>query len=154
MADAKLIIHRRKMPHWVLEGSVYFVTYRLKAKHLNSSERKLILSLLIAGHSKHYNLSAAVVMPDHVHLILQPLPGDTLSKVMQGIKGVSARRLNQLRGESGTVWQAESWDRILRDEAEYEEKLNYMLNNPVKAELIDDGWNWDGWYFNPDFLPR
>jgi hypothetical protein len=61
-----------------------------------------------------------------------------LSKVMQGIKGTSSRRINELLHTSGQVWQNESYDRIIRNEEEYLEKLNYMWMNPVKANLVDD----------------
>ena len=90
-------------------------------------------------------------MPDHVHLLLQPMPGVSLSRIMKGIKGVSSKRLNDLRGTRGPLWQDESWDRIVRDEEEFIEKLNYMLNNPMKSGLCDDGWTYEGWYFNPEF---
>jgi len=92
-----------------------------------------------------------MIMPDHAHLILKPRGGLILSRIMKGIKGVSARRLNELRGTTGGVWQDESWDRILRDAAEFEEKLQYMIDNPVKLGLVNDGMEYDGWYFNPEF---
>jgi len=85
-------------------------------------------------------------MPDHGHALLRPLGKYELSQVTKGIKGVSARLLNQHWGRSGTVWQNESFDRIIRDQTEFEEKLQYMLDNPVKRGLVDDGWNWDGRY--------
>ncbi len=66
---------------------------------------------------------------------------------MKGIKGKTARLLNQGRRSKGSVWQAESFDRIVRDQAELDEKLEYMLNNPVKAGLTADPWNYAGWYF-------
>jgi hypothetical protein len=55
---------------------------------------------------------------------------------MKGIKGVAARLINQSRNSTGTVWQDESWDRIIRDEREFETKLQYMADNPVKAGLV------------------
>ncbi len=146
--EPELKTTRRRLPHWKLDGSVYFVTFRLVTKPLNAQERHLVLEHIKSGHDKFYCLVAAVVMPDHVHLILQPNPGMDLSRIMKGIKGVSARLLNQFRGTNGTVWQDESWDRILRDDAELDEKLNYMLHNPVKEGLVSDGWEYDGWFFN------
>jgi REP element-mobilizing transposase RayT len=103
-------------------------------------------------HEKFYRLAAAVVMPDHVHLLLCPLPPYGLSRVMKGIKGASARKINQHRRTSGTVWQDESWDRIVRDEEEFSEKLQYMADNPVKTGLVSTLEGYDSWYFNPDFL--
>jgi len=93
-----------------------------------------------------------MVMPDHTHLILKPCYGYSLSRVMKGIKGVSARRVNTVREATGSVWQDESWDRILRDVGEFEEKLQYMIDNPVKKGLAGDGEEYDGWYFNPAFV--
>jgi REP element-mobilizing transposase RayT len=90
-------------------------------------------------------------MPDHVHLLFKPADGFSLSRIMKGVKGASSKRLNEQRGTRGSLWQDESWDRIIRDEAEFDEKLNYMLNNPVKAGLCEDAWEYAGWYYNPDF---
>lgn len=56
---------------------------------------------------------------------------------MQGIKGSTSRRINKLDGGNSRVWQAESYDRIIRDEAEWEEKYKYIMNNSVKAKLAE-----------------
>ncbi len=90
-------------------------------------------------------------MPDHVHLLLKPLATFDLVRVMMGIKGASARLLNKHRKTTGRVWQQESWDRIIRDVAEFDEKLQYMYDNPVKAGLVVDGSTYEGWFINPDF---
>jgi len=95
--------------------------------------------------------AAAVVLPDHVHLLVKPQPGFTLSRVMKGIKGACARRLNQLRNAKGRVWQEESWDRIIRDVAEFEEKLQYMYENPVRRGLVQRAEDCDAWYCHADF---
>ncbi|MBM4168937.1 MAG: hypothetical protein FJ215_07240 [Ignavibacteria bacterium] len=65
---------------------------------------------------------------------------------MKGLKGASARKVNILRRRTGYFWQHESYDRIVRDQEEFEEKLRYMSNNPRKAGLTDDPWNYHGWY--------
>ena len=71
---------------------------------------------------------------------------------MKGIKGVSARLLNQHRNTKGRVWQEESWDRIIRDANDFDEKVQYMYDNPVRTGLVSDADAYDGWYFNPDFV--
>jgi putative transposase len=151
MSGPELNIRRRRLPHWTLDGSTYFVTFRLKSGQLSSAEIRLVLGHIRAGADRFYQLAAAVVMPDHVHLLLKPLPGFTLSRIMKGTKGVSAYLVNKHRGARGSLWQDESWDRIVRDEHEFDEKLNYMLNNPVAAGLCEDGWCYEGWFFNADF---
>ncbi|MFO7898540.1 MAG: transposase [Planctomycetota bacterium] len=135
---ARLSIKRRKLPHWRVPGSIYLVTFRLKTGHLNMPERLLVLDQIRAGHGTFYVLVAGVVMPDHIHIILRPRKGTTLQRIMKGIKGVSARRINQRRNRRGALWLDESWDRIIRDHQELVEKINYVLNNPVKAGLVAD----------------
>lgn len=93
---------------------------------------------------------AAVVMPDHAHLILRPKDDIDLSRILKGIKGVSSRKINELRNTSGSVWQVESFDRIIRNNEELKEKIQYMYYNPVKSGLTDDPDSYIGWYYNED----
>lgn len=151
MDEPVLTFTRRRLPHWILPGSTYFVTFRLATGSLAAEERQLVLEHVKTGHGRFYNLAAVVVMPDHVHVLLKPLEGFARWRIVKGIKGVTARLLNQRRSTSGRIWQAESWDRIVRDAAEFEEKLEYMHDNPVKAGLVIEGSAYDGWYFNPEF---
>lgn len=90
-------------------------------------------------------------MPNHVHLLLHADKGFTLTEIIKGIKGVSARRINQQNNEKGKIWHNESFDRIVRDADELKQKLIYMLNNPVKWNLVENGWNYSGWYFNKKY---
>jgi REP element-mobilizing transposase RayT len=133
----------------MLDGSVYFITFRLANGTLTREEVAIVLNHIRSGDPRFYALFATVVMPDHVHLLIRPNPGMDLSRVMKGIKGVSARLINQDRGTSGAVWQDESWDRLVRDAEDLAEKMNYMLNNPVKSGLVEASQHYEGWYYNP-----
>jgi len=70
---------------------------------------------------------------------------------MKGIKGTASRQINILRKSKGTIWQAESFDRIIRSQSDFEEKLNYMWNNPIKMGLAENPHNYPGWYFDERF---
>ncbi len=143
-----LKIYKRNLPHWELPDSVYFITFNLITGKLNDDEILLVGNHLIEGDNIFYDLYAAVVMNNHAHVILKPILNYTLSRIMKGIKGVSANKINELRGSKGSIWQDESFDRILRDEKEFNEKLEYMFNNPIKAGITEDTWTYIGWYFN------
>ena len=132
-----------------MQGATYFITYRKagEALEMDAPIRRLVLEHLLAGSGRFYELDAAVVMPDHVHLLLRLMPGQSLSQTMKGIKGVSARLVNEARGMSARVWQTESFDRIMRDQAEFDETLNFMHQNPVKRGLVEHADEWDGWYW-------
>jgi len=166
-------ITRRHLPHWTLKGAIYFVTFRTAKGQtgmsvlLSVEEQKIILRHVIDGNGKFYKLIAVMVMPDHVHIIFEPIEKYNLSRILKGIKGVSARKINLKRKEkrmdsyvnttdrnvcsTGSIWQEESYDRIIRDPDELIEKLNYMMNNPVKKGLTEDPWSYHGWYFNEKF---
>ena len=101
---------------------------------------------ITTGHDKFYRLYAVQVMSSHVHLILQPKTGYSLSQIMNGIKGVTSRLVNQNRVARGHLWREESYDRIIRNEKELLEKIKYMYENPVKAGVVDDGNKYPGWF--------
>lgn len=139
---------RRILPHWILPDSIYFITYNLIHGKLNESEIFLVKNHLIEGDNLFYDLYCAVVMNTHTRIILKRRDEYTLSGIMKGIKGVSANRINKLRNKSGSIWQNESMDRIIRNEEELEQKIQYMFNNPIKAGITEDTWTYIGWYFN------
>jgi REP element-mobilizing transposase RayT len=115
---------------------------------LDAPERQIVLEHVKSGAGACYTLIAATIMPDHAHLLLTPRSQTGLSRILEGIKGASARLVNQHRNSQGKIWQDESWDRIVRNQDELDEKLEYMLNNSVKKQLVTDPWTYDGWYYN------
>ncbi|MFH1861820.1 MAG: transposase [bacterium] len=147
----ELLITKRHLPHWELQGAIYFITFRTLRQTLEEAEQKITLEVIKCKHQQLYNLIAAIVMPDHVHLILSIYEGFSLSKIMQSIKGVSARKINIYRATEGSIWQTESFDRIVRSESDFQEKLNYMWYNPVKKGLVVEPQDYPGWYFNSEF---
>ena len=92
-------------------------------------------------HGKRILLHAAVVLPDHVHLLLTPMEDEqgwpcTLPSILKLIKGVSARNVNKLLNHSGPVWQEESFDHVLRSTESFGENLDYVRQNPVRRGLV------------------
>ncbi len=151
MSGERVVRKRRNLPHWTVDGSVYFVTFRAASGILNEDERAIVLDHIRSGEGEFYLLAAAVIMPDHAHIVIKPKPPYELSHIMKGIKGVSARRINTIRQATGSLWQDESWDRIVRDAEEFDEKAEYMMNNPVKAGLVLRAEDYPFWYFNLEF---
>ena len=150
-----LHIRSHHLPHWQMGGSTYFVTFRSRCGTLPESARRIVTETLLHDHTKRYNLLLAVVMPDHVHLLLRPCQkapgiGFDLAEIMKGIKGTSARKINKLMGTKGSIWAEESFDRIVRGEDEYIEKWKYMDHNPVKAGLVSDSRDYE-FIVKPDF---
>ena len=129
------------MPHWQIGGSLYFITFRSKLGVLSEEALALVKHHILFDHRRKYELFFGVVMPDHVHVMLSPLEKEkgswfSLAEIIKGIKGSSARSINKLLSRTGTVWQEDYFDRIVRDEKEMIEKYTYMWNNPLKANLV------------------
>ena len=106
----------------------------------------MVLDHLQATDPRFYTLWAAVVMHDHVHLLLHPQPHIALSRIMKGIKGVTSRRINEQRKTRGTLWLNESYDRLVRDQDEFQATITYMYNNPYRAGLINTCDSYPFWY--------
>jgi hypothetical protein len=74
-------------------------------------------------------------MPNHVHVLVRPLGGHTLPEILHSWKSFAAKQINAELGRTGKVWQDESFDNIVRDEAALEIFSAYVQENPVKAKL-------------------
>lgn len=87
-----------------------------------------------------YRPLAWVVMPNHVHLLVEiwQVPQ---SELVKNWKGYSARRVNELLEREGELWQEDYWDRYIRDEAHYRKVVHYIESNPVKAGLVKEACN-------------
>ena len=119
---------------------------------MNPLAREITLQCCTRGNGTQYDLHAAVVMPDHVHLILVPLvclekhSVMPLPEIMKNIKGRAAHEINRRFGRHGPVWQEESFDRVLRRSEKLDEKIAYVLGNPVRRGLVEDWrdypWIW------------
>ena len=107
-----------------------------------------------------YHLLAYCVMPNHVHVLLQPTadltplddrawPGDEeagrggpLAAIMRRLKSYTAREANKVLGRSGQFWQHESYDHWVRDDDELLRLVEYVIWNPVKAGLATEPHEW------------
>ena len=81
-----------------------------------------------------------VVMPEHVHLLVNEPEIGTLAQVMQSLKQGVARRLVLRAADS--FWQARYYDFNLWSERKFTEKLRYIHRNPVKRGLVKQPEHW------------
>ena len=103
--------------------------------------RKKVQECLTFFDGTRLHLHAAVIMPTHAHCLLEPLEGFRLSELLHTIKLRSAQQANKILGRKGTFWQDESYDHIVRSEAQYTYYVRYVAENPTKARL-KEGMYW------------
>lgn len=116
----------------------------------------IVSNSLQARDGQEYDLTAFTIMPNHVHVVLSPMcmeEGEYVSliRIMHGLKRKTAFDANYVLGRHGAFWQSESYDHYVRDDGELERIVRYVLNNPVKAGLVEswDEWPWTYWKCRP-----
>ncbi|MGH9626857.1 MAG: REP-associated tyrosine transposase [Bryobacteraceae bacterium] len=96
---------------------------------------EVVVHSIRGGAERDYLLHSWVVMPNHVHLLITPWIDAPV--LLRRMKGVSAREANQLLKRTGQAfWQDESYDRLVRSPEEFQRIQNYIIQNPVRAELV------------------
>src|SRR5215813_310593 len=117
--------YRRNLPHWRSLEATYFVTWRLASGQpgLLPQDRDLVMDALEKFDSERYELLAYVVMDDHVHVIVRPLPPHRLEHIVHSWKSFTAHRIRREGHRRRQVWQDEYFDRIVRDERELSRRL-------------------------------
>ncbi len=105
---------------------------------------RIVQEVLFHDHRDEYDLLAWAIMPNHVHVVLEPLSDHRLSKIVQALKGVSSKGIGKLNGTCGRLWQPDYFDRLIRDDGHLERIIRYLEWNPVKAGLCWEpkGWHW------------
>lgn len=108
---------------------------------------RYIQDSFLSFHGDRYFLHAWCIMPNHVHILLEPRAD--LATIVQGWKSFTSRwvlRQNQRLGlaipESGQLWMREYWDRYIRDAEHYRKAVDYIHQNPVKAKLCREAKDW------------
>jgi carbamoylphosphate synthase large subunit/REP element-mobilizing transposase RayT len=96
----------------------------------------LVANALRHFDGKRYFLDGFVVMPNHVHALVQPISGFKLSDLLHSWKSFTAHKIKPaIAGNAGGIWQDESFDRIVRNWEVLQEYRAYILRNPEKARL-------------------
>ncbi len=147
--------YRRYLPHYRIPGCIYHCRFSLNPlipdfRLTQDWMFAVVEDSMLSEHKKRCIIHAYVVMPDHSHAILQPLPKSNhpfawcdyheffpLELIIGGIKGRSARLINKRIGRSGTLWQEEIFDRVIRNRRDLEETIVYVHNNPVRWKLVE-----------------
>ena len=91
---------------------------------------------------ERYRLIAWVIMPNHVHVIIEMKPGHSLGGILHSWKSFSARQANKQLGRSGAFWHREYYDRFIRDAAHLRSAVRYVEFNPVNAGMCRSPEEW------------
>ena len=91
---------------------------------------------------QRYKLVAWVIMPNHVHVMIETFAGWPLEKIVHSWKSYTATEANRLLKRKGAFWFADYYDRYIRDEQHFANGVRYIHENPVKAGLVAKAEAW------------
>ncbi len=151
--DLPMRIYMRNLPHWRQQGATYFVTFRL-ADSIPSECSELLRRLRKEWLAKNPPPQSKQAL-DHLLRVLIERVEYWLDQGMGSCKAVTAKRINKHLNQSGTIWQQESYDRIVRDSEHLWRCLQYIGRNPRKAGRscescrlwVNPEWEKLGWAF-------
>lgn len=89
-------------------------------------------------HTHRVQTLAYVLMPDHLHWLVQLPPGRRLATCVNNVKSLSARAINSAMGRRGPVWQKGFHDHALRSDEDVRSVARYIVANPLRAGIVDD----------------
>lgn len=92
--------------------------------------RKIVEEAFFHFDGERYKIHSFVIMPNHVHVLVEPFGQNTLSEIMHSWKSFSAHEIAKVLKSNGSVWWKESFDRLIRDEKHYKNTLEYIKKNP------------------------
>jgi putative DNA methylase len=108
----------------------------------NPALADIVEDTLLHFDGKSYRLHSWVVMPNHVHVLLTPVKGHGISEIMHSLKSFTAKMINRELGAQGRLWQADYYDRFIRNEAHFIRTIEYIEMNPVNAGLCSSKNEW------------
>lgn len=137
----------------LLELQTKFIVDLSKKENL-----QIVLESLHFWEGKRLENYAICVMKNHVHWVFrlyEKTELDTavyLQDILQSVKRYSSNKINKLEGLKGALWQKESFDTTIRDDKHLIRAVEYAINNPVKAGLVNEWSKWEGTYLASGFF--
>ena len=104
----------------------------------NDNVAKIVHDAIFFYHGKKYNVISWCIMPNHVHVLIEVMKNISLSSILHSWRSFSSNEINKVLNRSGRLWMPEYFDRYIRDNDHFNNVVDYIHNNPVKAGLVDD----------------
>jgi putative DNA methylase len=108
----------------------------------NATVAGMVQKAFLRWNAEKYRLSSWVIMPNHVHVLLEPVNGVRVPELMHSIKSFTSHAANKLLGRTNSFWAKEYFDRYIRDRRHFANAVAYIENNPVKARLCAAPQEW------------
>lgn len=143
----------RRLAHLYSERVERYLDAGHGACYMNDDRvAEMVSKALFHFDNVRYRLAAWCLMPNHVHVVVNPfagiitaetaVPQAELPEILHSWKSFTSKEANKLLRRSGDFWQTEYYDHLIRSEADFRHAVSYVLDNPLKAGLKN--WKWVG----------
>ena len=129
----------RNQSHGVIHD-IHSRTVGLATRMYKKKYRDLFFDVVAMAQDKyHFELLSLIVMPNHFHIMIKTNGDDvTISRIMQFIKSVFARKLNKMTGGFGAVWSERFRNTVITDQVVFLQKLMKQAHDPVRSGFVTD----------------
>ncbi len=140
----ELSVEEKNKIDWVFSDKVdEYLDQGIGECHLKKPEiAETVADTLRHFDNERYHLFAWCIMPNHVHVVFRAIQRNELEDILHSWKSFTAHKINKLLNRKGEFWQREYYDRLVRDQDEFERIIQYVLDNPAKANLKNWQWVW------------
>jgi REP element-mobilizing transposase RayT len=141
--------HLLRVGRWSFPGYCYFITastFNRQTTFTDPACCQIVFDCINwLEKEKRLECYSSIVMPEHIHLVIKLGSGQTLPRVMQSLKGYTAKKINELKGQKGHIWQDQYYDRLIRKEEDMRHIILYCYENPVRRNLVQEPKDYPCW---------
>jgi hypothetical protein len=143
-----------RLPHWRADDVTYYVTFRHR-RALDEAECTALMRALMRPDSRKLDLIVVCVLPGTTEMMFVVRENSAgfkyeLAKIVEKEKNRVAKQIQKRTGERYSPFYAESYDRIIRDEAEFDTRLLDITKSPLDAELVEKASDYPALYVAED----
>ena len=154
MSFRNFSIWRGRLPHWRADDVRYYVTFRHR-RDLSPEECHILFRTLLKPDGRRWDLQILCVLPAATELIFTVIEAPTgrpyeLSEIVEKAKTKAGKLIVKKSGERFSPFYNESYDRIVRDEAEFAERWEQIFDSTPDTDEEDE---WEYLWVSPEPPP-
>ena len=142
--------HQLRKGRHTISGAYYFLTtVTFKRRRLLSSSHAAQIvfdAFQWLENEGRIKRICIIIMPDHIHAVVQLGCNQALARIMHTFKSFTAKKINALLDEAGSVWQKGYYDHAVRDEGALNDTIRYCYENPVRSGLVKLAKDYPYWW--------
>ncbi len=150
IGDLKIEYYRIRKKYMKALDDLLHLQTKLIVDLSKEENTQIVINALCFWEGKRIEKHAICVMSNHVHWVFKTFEKNEIGEpvylqdILQSVKRFSANQINKLENRTGMLWHNESYDTTIRNDLHLHNAINYTIENPVSAGLVENWWEWKG----------